>query len=590
MRLVFTLCWIGPQPRRAQFPEYGKEQESRMDKATPLHLLPLSVAVAGHRHISRKYEKEIAQLLSAKFLELRKKYPSTPLRCLTSLSTASDMMFAEVALSLDMRDVEVVCVLPAEAQVWAEHLGGLEPDPERGGEMRRRVLSLAGQCAKTVVLDEEIGPGHRRRSQGVERYMARRCHLLFALWNGKEHGEGGSTGRMVTICATGRDESRPGHLGRTLLDSPEPRGIHHLRVEDTLEDPKPIGWSTDAQCAAGAQDNAMAGALLALDRYNRAARAAALDDDALVEHAAGYLPLPGSAHQQRLRRFMAIFAMADKLAVSFRDQTWRTLKVVFACALVMLVSFALYSNIEPHPLLLALYLAGFALGCATLLYEHSVQSLNQFVDCRVLAEALRIQIFFRLSGVDTMICDKYLRKFRAEVAWIRDALRCLDTTAPQAAIDQQLVKQSWIDGQNAYYSSRKKTEKTIYVLMEAGAKVCLGLGLLLALGLLAAPLLGQDQRIGQDLNKWLVLFIGFLPALAAILSSYVFRRGLQSHSKEYERMQPIFERAAALVGAMRLPQDAADFRAVVEELGLEALAENGDWLLLHRGRPIPGPQ
>lgn len=563
-----------------------EHEDGPMPNRQPMHLIPLTIAVAGHRHIGQRHAHEIAQHIRVKFKELKNRYRSTPFRCLSSLSTTADMLFTEVALALDL---EVVAVLSAPSQAFAESLRKEEQDPQAGVEKKRKFLSLVSKCTDIIVLGQEVTLGNRPRTAAVGRYLARHSHLLFALWDNKHNAEEGSTGHIVSLFKNGCHDDRQKGAGGSVLDCPEPQGMRHLLMESQEGGAlRPAGWeSTDPK---DSEEKALARRLSALDRFNKQARRMASDEPTLFRHAVGALSLPRLPEEPHTQRLIGAFAIADQLAVKFRDQTWRTLQVVFISAMSMLVSFALYSNINAHPLLLGLYIAGFAAGCDALLFEYLVQSHNQFLDYRVLAEALRIQVFFRLAGVEAMISDKYLGKFRAEVAWIRDALRCLNSALPSLEVDQELVKRCWIDEQNKYYSSRSRKEKTVYAVMEDCSKIFFFSGLGLAVFLLVATLRCGEIVIGPDLKKWIVLLIGFLPAFAAILAGYVYRRGLEAHTKEYERMQPIFQRAAELVGAMNLPQDAADFREVVTELGLEALAENGDWLLLHRGRPIPIPQ
>ena len=72
---------------------------------------------------------------------------------------------------------------------------------------------------------------------------------------------------------------------------------------------------------------------------------------------------------------------------------------------------------------------------------------------------------------------------------------------------------------------------------------------------------------------------------AALFNDYLERRGFEEHARRYELMAGMYRRAlAALDESQRPPLEAA--RAVIAEVGHEALAENGDWLLMHRALPI----
>ena len=86
-----------------------------------------------------------------------------------------------------------------------------------------------------------------------------------------------------------------------------------------------------------------------------------------------------------------------------------------------------------------------------------------------------------------------------------------------------------------------------------------------------------------------VVAMGLTAVIAALLHSYAEKRALAEHHKQYKQMQKIFYRAMQYlykdVQAQRLTQG----RELVYELGVEGLAEHGDWVLLHRERPIELP-
>ena len=55
-------------------------------------------------------------------------------------------------------------------------------------------------------------------------------------------------------------------------------------------------------------------------------------------------------------------------------------------------------------------------------------------------------------------------------------------------------------------------------------------------------------------------------------------------------MSVLFDHACRRLDELLAAGDLAEAEALVPELGKEALAENGDWLLLHRDRPMEVPQ
>jgi len=106
----------------------------------------------------------------------------------------------------------------------------------------------------------------------------------------------------------------------------------------------------------------------------------------------------------------------------------------------------------------------------------------------------------------------------------------------------------------------------------------------------------------RDLGEWdrglLGLAAGLVPAAAGIVHYRVERRGLSEQQKRYERMRDLYRRAGdqleKLLEGDRLEEllnagrnDEA--RRLLRDLGLDALIENADWVLLHRDRPVSVP-
>jgi hypothetical protein len=55
-------------------------------------------------------------------------------------------------------------------------------------------------------------------------------------------------------------------------------------------------------------------------------------------------------------------------------------------------------------------------------------------------------------------------------------------------------------------------------------------------------------------------------------------------------MGALFRRARRRLNKLIRSRDHAAAQQLVRELGREALAENGDWVLLHRQRPLEVPK
>jgi hypothetical protein len=75
------------------------------------------------------------------------------------------------------------------------------------------------------------------------------------------------------------------------------------------------------------------------------------------------------------------------------------------------------------------------------------------------------------------------------------------------------------------------------------------------------------------------------------LQTYWFsqRMAYSEHEKQYSRMAGIFDNAARTIREKLAANDLPGARTGLLKLGKEALAENGQWVLLHRERPLELP-
>src|SRR6185312_1348133 len=148
-------------------------------------LLPLVIGVTGHRDLDRAdypiYRARVAELLTS----LRRQYPATPLRILSSLAEGADRLAAEVALE---HQCELLVPLPLEPAEYERDF------PDSTEEFR----SLLGRvpAEHVFVLEHTAGhapphwsaAGHRDLSyREAGAYMAAHSHVLLALWDGLDN-------------------------------------------------------------------------------------------------------------------------------------------------------------------------------------------------------------------------------------------------------------------------------------------------------------------------------------------------------------------------------------------------------------------
>jgi hypothetical protein len=314
------------------------------------------------------------------------------------------------------------------------------------------------------------------------------------------------------------------------------------------------------------------------------------------------------------------YTVADSMAVYFRRLTTFALIGVLGLTFLALVVYQFVDKIDWHshhpPGVPGILVGGYvlALVAAYLIYiwAHHVKSLQKrHLDYRALAEGFRVQIFWYLAGIWASAADFYLRKQRGELEWIRHAIRAgamlvaqpdggLSVSAQDRAGRAQAVLACWVKDQHEWYTkSSRKNEAGAKSIKRLGRFIAIPVALLLASGKLLKATIWEGhpaivQRFfSKPYEDWSHLWafgITFLVVAAiGLLQVYSKFSALSEQGKQYSRMAIAFGNALRYIEGLE-SLDSPEARSVLSELGREALLENGDWLLLHRERPLEVPK
>lgn len=551
------------------------------------HLIPLVVSVAGHRDIVPEHEDSIGAHLVHRLKELAKKYKHTPFRCLTGLSEGADMVFAETALELKSQmgsdfSLELVAVLPTASGEFEKFFHHPAHHKRATDDLLKRYRRLLGKCSETIIVQHSPLSDALQAHKLAGEYMARHSHLLLAVWDGKADDAHSCADYVVGLF---RDNTPERNAPRKLsfLDATEPRPVHHLLVErDEATQAGEFQW----QPAKNQEDKDYSYRMLkALDGFNSAVTERASSDPALLASTGG-INLKAEDLTATEHRIWRIYAAADFLALFYQRRARTALRMIFAAAWLMVLLFASYAHLINNPIVLGAYVLVFVLGVVIFALSNKSNIYVQYLDYRGLAEGLRVQLFYCLSGIDTNVADYYMRKHKSELAWIRSAIRTLYYGEDRRKLRLDLVEEHWIKDQSEYFLRKSPENEKQYKRHEHIAQAVFILGILIAVAVCVIEAFVWRESIGHEHKSFIIILMEMLPATAAALTGYAYRMGLDQQIKQYAHMGELFGRAQKAVVSQNISTE-RDFQTLVEELGKEALAENGDWVLLHRDRPIP---
>jgi hypothetical protein len=591
--------------------------------------------VTGHRDLRQQDLPALESIVRRILQDLREAHPHTPLLLLSPLAEGSDRLVARVALDVGVR---VIVPLPLPEELYEQDFAGEESRAEF-----RQLLARAESSFVLPVMDgntvdgiQQHGEQRNRQYAQVGALIAKLSQVFLALWDGRT-GAGhddkvGGTGEVVRFRLEGIPPNYEATANPLSVSSSGP--VYHI-VTPREGQPLPEGALTQTLLLPSRQtvtsfeelqgwmDQFNADALhfhdsMAASRASSKAQLLQVKEEALPD---AVLSLPHSA-----RVTLERYAVADTLAVYFAGLTRSATRKMFAWVFISALFFNLFHSL-PHahlpehpslqerlfamPWLLLLFLAASVVASYWIRKDVEEQDYqNKHQDYRALAEALRIQFFWHVAGVPEKVVDHYLRKQRGALEWIRNALRAWDAEAlayesreaARPITEEQLayVGQHWVSEQRNYYASKARREQATLEAEERRiewlVRISVALALLLAV-VLTVPLLiplhelEAIKHLVEDpwIHGIVMIAIVTLAVTAGLRHSYNQQMARSEHAKQFGRMAELFDVAEKHLSLQLKAGDRTRASDLLKELGQEALEENGDWVLLHRERPLEVP-
>jgi|APFre7841882724_1041349.scaffolds.fasta_scaffold00886_7 hypothetical protein len=576
----------------------GPQGESA--SGVPVTPVPLVVAVTGHRDLLESELPGIRERVRAFLLDLGHRYPDLPVVVMSGLAAGADSLVAEEAIALGLK---VIAALPMPRNPYAEDFA-TGPERERFDGLCTRaqeVIELPFTPGNTADLAGE--PGHNRDRQYAQLgvFLSAHCHVLLALWDGRESGEIGGTASVVNFH---QNDLMPGYTSRAaanqrMLADDESDLVYHIvcsrdRPGGTPQDgltPLETAWLTTDEYAPRT-------AGLPLRHRLIFERTSDFNRDAL-RHAgridAEKYPLCSDADADRLnpqlRRINAGFCVADWLAIHYQKRTLLALRITHVLAFFMGSMFILYSDLDTLDYFLYGLLGFVLLALGVLVAANRGAWHRKYLDYRALAEGLRVQFFWAAAGVTSgnvtkFAHDNFLQKQDVELGWIRNVmrvtgLRCdiAPSTDPEGIA---FARREWIGddggGQLGYYR-RKSVERLGRHRITSKLEI-----MSMAVGATSIALLLLFGAVMPDaLRNALILALGIMLLLAGVRQAYAHRTAESELMKQYEFMYRVFRSARRRLE--HAPED-ADRRRILLLLGDAALDEHAEWIIMHRERPL----
>ena len=564
--------------------------------APTMGLVPIVIGVTGHRDIPAEDVPRLTEVIAKQLNDILHDSPNSPHILLSALAEGADRVAASVALDSGWA---LGAILPAAADVYENDFTTAQSRAEFHEFLAKAtwVESLSA---------EATGPGAYHAS-GLR--MLRQSLYLLALWDGVSNGAEGGTSEMVNLFRHGVPEpTLPGPADNSL---PEARPVLHvltrrtraperISVSDvgrlTVLAPEPAGTSGENEL------DRWAAVLRNIDQFNADAALCRKENSAELEKAIAAfekaappdLPLSG-------RHAAAVQAVAGVMSKQAQTQRDRELLWLFGLALVAVFCEQIYSG----PIWAAGWLAAAIVSgvLAAVLFQRGtrVRLEARYLDYRALAEACRVQHFWKQAGVSACAADHFLRDQRDELEWLRQAVRTTELIPGRVALEATRIEKvgcDWIDDQRNWFigngagnEGKAGWNKAQDQLWSQRSRWYFhgGIAVTVLLVLLHAFVVPHMSKGGEDALQWLIVTYGMLFGMAGIAAIYKEVKAFPEQARAYSRIGLAMSMARRHLDVALANGDLIAAENVLLGVGRDALAENGGWLLLHRDRPAQVP-
>ncbi|HPQ68416.1 MAG TPA: hypothetical protein PKW95_04765 [bacterium] len=592
--------------------------------------LPIVFGVTGHRNIRHEDIPFLEKVVRRELKRATKKFRHCEIIVLSALAEGADRLVARVALAEGFR---LIAPLPMPIDEYKKDFSTQESKDEFDSLLKQAawhyVLPLVKDNTLENIKDKKKVYRKKQYAQ-LGAYIAQESHFLLALWDGIRLDLLGGTSFIV------RYKLQEEKLTFPMPDSPlkmiEGGPVFHImtpRQEMPLPAEKrklfklmkryPTNWKAKKkgdtegdntvavdekafrrqQCAA---EKVYLKKLLCIDRFNHDIDLLNRKEPEKIETSKQSL-INDLALRKKVRNECSLcfeyFAAADALAIQSRIKKDHLMKRIFQLAIAALVVLVVYQNFFLDSPLGYLLVATFLYMTLTAFLFHLWAKFKdkcewKHLDYRALAEGLRVQFFWKVARITNLVTEHYLRKQNSELDWIRYAIRSVELLSrqdgglakgPRDDFDMRLIKEKWIEEQNKYFNHTVDKNKKFGNKMDCYVKAMMWGGLVLSAILLLLHLRFDIHILmNQVIGKSLIVLITLLFAGAGMGKAYLETMAVKEETKLYSYMYHLHNTAEEKLNDA--PTDQAIQDKIIIELGSEALRENGDWLQLHRARPI----
>lgn len=536
--------------------------------------IPITIGVVGHLDA---ITTEVHRLqITSFFYDLASKYPNSPVYLFSSLADGADRFVTKIFLDLKngyevlKPRFELIVPIPFKTEEYKNDF-----DDASGKEFD----SLLKQAKRSFCVSYDENEYNRPQQYlKTGKFVADSSIILIALWDG-EQGKPGGTADIVQHKITGDNDN--------VADSTfEYDGTVFVLPCSRTKSLAKIGAESDLALSINIvlKDPAIKEALEKIEEINSESFMIGQSKFEKSRLVLFNSPEKLDSPQNSLLNW---YSVLDNFSLHFHGRDISITILLFTIGLFLIIALEVYSNLLQSNIVLGIIML-FAL-IATLIYLYSRTSENhkKYLYYRTLAEALRIQFYWNIAGINKNVADYILRIHRKDFTWIKLIMSAIyGVTYNNKEISSETIKDliyNWVKNQACFFKSsvNRMTKQLDFFNKISNTSFIIGFALLVSIFFL-----GEFYKTNNYLN-YLLVIIGTLLGLFALIKGYIRMKGYEQLLNQYELMNVIYDRAeskAIETETYNLDQDQRNsyLKELFFVIGKEALIENGNWYLIFK--------
>lgn len=519
---------------------------------------------------------------------------------MSPLAEGADQLVAEEALQLG---IPVIVPMPMARNLYVRDFDAVNvrENFDYLSSRAAEIYELPVTPGNTIESISEYGDARDQQYAQLGVFLSAHCHILLALWDGKENDKLGGTGQVVRFH---HDDVMPGYTPETtgsglILADDESDLVFHIVCSRDREDGQPEASLKPGDYWWFSLDEDEPRSRTLPESHRRVFRFTSIfSKDALVHADSirdGAWPLLDKDHHSflppGLRDIDHIFRAADWLAIHYQVRTIFALQATHVLALLMGLMYIAYSDVFPERYFLYAFLLFFVLATAIHVLGKRFSWHRKYLDYRTLAEGLRVQLYWAAAGVGSgnkskYAHDNFLQTQDPDLGWIRNVMRVAGTECDASDYREpaglKFTLREWLgdpeSGQLGYFRRKGYERVQRYRRTERMAQLAFWIGF----GVIALFII-MSAELEDLLRDPVVVLMGVMLLLVGVRQSYGVSVADAELIKQYKFMYGIFGNARKRIDAT---DNDDEKRRILRILGEAALGEHTQWILMHRERSL----